>query len=54
MPVLVESLKEVVEPVKKSKLLLEISAGQGGSIGNSIEELAAIYEATGKDERIEF
>mgnify|MGYP002360417857 FL=1 len=54
MPVLVESLKEVVEPVKSSKLLLEISAGQGGSIGNSIEELAAIYEATGKDERIEF
>lgn len=54
MPVLVESLLEVVEPVKNSKLLLEISAGQGGSIGNSIEELAAIYDATGHDERIEF
>lgn len=54
MPVLVESLKEVVEPVKNGKLLLEISAGQGGSIGNSIEELAAIYDASGRDERIEF
>lgn len=54
MDKLVESLKTVLEPVKDSKLLLEISAGSGGNIGNSIEELAAIYEAMGKDERMGF
>jgi deoxyribonuclease-4 len=54
MPVLVESLQAVLEPVKESKLLLEISAGSGGNIGNSIEELAAIFEAMGRDERLGF
>lgn len=54
MDVLVESLMQVVEPIKSSQLLLEIAAGQGGSIGNSIEELAAIYNAAGRDERIGF
>jgi deoxyribonuclease-4 len=44
----------VVEPVKNTKFLLEISAGGGGSIGNSIEELAQIYEAMGRDERMGF
>lgn len=54
MDKLVESLKAVLEPVKDSKLLLEISAGSGGNVGNSIEELQAIYEAMGKDERLGF
>lgn len=54
MSVLIESLMQVIEPVKSSQLLLEIAAGQGGSIGNSIEELAAIYNAIGRDERIGF
>lgn len=54
MPNMVASLKEVIEPIKNSRLLLEISAGGGGSIGNSIEELAAIYEAMGRDPRIGF
>jgi len=49
-----QSLLTVLEPVKTSKLLLENSAGQGGSIGNSIDELAQIYEAVGRDERIGF
>ncbi len=54
MPKMVESLTEVIEPIKNGKLLLEISAGSGNNIGNSIEELAAIYEAMGRDERIGF
>lgn len=51
---LTDSLGRVLEPVKESKLLLEISAGSGGNVGNSIEELAEIYNAMGKDERIGF
>jgi deoxyribonuclease-4 len=54
MKLMVESLRQVIEPVKNSKLLLEISAGSGGNIGNSLEELAAIYEAMGRDERLGF
>jgi deoxyribonuclease-4 len=54
MDVLVESFKTVMEPIKNSKFLLEISAGSGNNIGNSIEELAAMYEATGRDERVGF
>lgn len=54
MPKLVQSLKEVIEPVKNGRLLLEISAGSGANIGNSIEELAEIYEAMGRDQRIGF
>lgn len=51
---LTDSLQKVIEPVKNSKLLLEISAGSGGNVGNSIEELAEIYDAMGRDERIGF
>lgn len=54
MDKLVESLQTVLEPVKDSRLLLEISAGSGGNVGNCIEELAAIYEAMGRDERLGF
>jgi deoxyribonuclease-4 len=49
-----DALLEVVEPTKSSKLLLENSAGGGGSIGNSIDELAQIYEAVERDSRIGF
>jgi deoxyribonuclease-4 len=49
-----EALLTVVEPVKTTKLLLESAAGQGGAIGNSIDELAQIYDALGRDERIGF
>jgi deoxyribonuclease-4 len=54
MPMMVESLKQVIEPVKESRLLLEVSAGSGGNIGNSLEELAAIFEAMDRDERLGF
>jgi deoxyribonuclease IV len=54
MPAMVKSLSAVIEPVKNGRLLLEISAGSGNNIGNSIEELAAIYEAMGRDKRIGF
>ncbi len=54
MDVLVQSLTTVIEPTESSQLLLEISAGSGGSIGNSIEELSAIFEAMGRDPRIGF
>ncbi len=49
-----DALLEVVEPVKTTKLLLENSAGAGGNVGNSIDELAKIYEATNRDARIGF
>lgn len=48
------ALLEVVTDTKESKLLLENSAGAGGNVGNSIDELAQIYEATGRDKRIGF
>jgi apurinic endonuclease APN1 len=51
---LVASLQEVVSDTKDSQLLLEISAGSGGNVGNSIEELAAIFEAMERDPRIGF
>lgn len=49
-----DALLEVVSPTKASKLLLESSAGGGGSVGNSIDELAAIFEAVKRDKRIGF
>ena len=54
MPNLKDALLEVVKPTKNSKLLLENSAGAGNNIGNSIDELAQIYEAVGRDKRIGF
>lgn len=48
------ALLEVVADTKESKLLLENSAGAGGNVGNSIDELAQIYEAVGRDKRIGF
>lgn len=49
-----DALLEVVEPVKNSRLLLENSAGAGGNVGNSIDELAQIFAAVGRDRRIGF
>lgn len=49
-----DALLEVVEPVKTTKLLLENSAGAGNNVGNSISELADIYESVDRDVRIGF
>lgn len=49
-----EALLEVLEPVQESRLLLENSAGAGGNVGNSLRELAEIYEALDHDPRIGF
>ncbi|HSX28881.1 MAG TPA: deoxyribonuclease IV [Candidatus Saccharimonadales bacterium] len=38
----------------KSFAILENSAGAGGNMGNSLEELADIYERTGRHPRIKF
>ena len=51
---LVAALLDVVADVKTSRLLLEDSAGAGGNVGNSIDELAKIFEAVGRDPRIGF
>ncbi len=49
-----DALIEVAENGKQAKLLLENSAGAGGNVGNSIDELAKIYEAVGRHPNIEF
>ncbi|HEX7259400.1 MAG TPA: deoxyribonuclease IV [Candidatus Saccharimonadia bacterium] len=48
-----DALLDVVDGVE-TKLLLENSAGAGGNVGNSIEELALIYEAVGRTPKIGF
>jgi deoxyribonuclease IV len=49
----VPALKEVLELCTDTTwLLLEDSAGAGGTIGRSIEELAAIFDACGRHERL--
>jgi len=49
-----DALLEVVTDTKESRLLLENSAGAGGNVGNGLGELAQIFEAVGRDERIGF
>jgi deoxyribonuclease-4 len=49
-----DALLSVVENTKESRLLLENSAGAGGNVGNSLDELAQIFEAVGRDQRIGF
>ena len=49
-----DALLKVVTNTKESKLLLENSAGAGGNVGNSLDELAEIYEVVGRDKRIGF
>lgn len=55
----VQSLADgLVEAIQKkgaqTQVLLENSAGQGGTMGNSLEELAEIYEKTGRHPQIKF
>lgn len=47
-----DSLLQVLESEGESWLCLENSAGSGGNMGNSLEELAAIIEAAGKHPRL--
>ncbi|HEY8727489.1 MAG TPA: deoxyribonuclease IV [Gaiellaceae bacterium] len=49
----VPALKQVLERCnERTWLLMENSAGAGGTIGRSIDELAAIFEALGRHERL--
>jgi apurinic endonuclease APN1 len=46
---------EILEKAKGSRpLLLEVSAGAGRVVGAKLEDLARVYELTGKHERIKF
>jgi deoxyribonuclease-4 len=53
LSVLKDSLLEAVSDTA-TMLLMENSAGAGGNVGNSIDELAKIYEATGRSPKIGF
>ena len=49
----VPALEQILDRCKDHTwLLLENSAGAGGTIGRSLDELAAIFEATGRHERL--
>lgn len=49
LPTVVESLRQVLDQSPPSIwLMLENTAGQGGAIGESIEQLATIFDALGK------
>lgn len=49
----VAAMEEILEHANdKTWLLMENSAGAGGTIGRSIEELAALYERLGRHERL--
>ena len=49
----VPAMKQVLERCnERTWLLMENSAGAGGTIGRSIDELAAIFEALGRHERL--
>lgn len=54
MPELKASLSEVVSDDAKAWLLLECSAGSGGNIGRSLEELELIFEALDRHPRVGF
>lgn len=49
-----DGLLEVIDAAETTKLLLENSAGAGGNVGNSIDELALLYEAVGRTPKIGF
>jgi deoxyribonuclease-4 len=50
-----DSVLEILEKAKGSRpLLLEVSAGAGRVVGAKLEDLARVYELTGKHERIKF
>ena len=49
----VPALKQVLERCnERTWLLMENSAGAGGTMGRSVDELAAIFEALGRHERL--
>jgi len=49
---IVEALQKCLAEVPGCRLLLEDTAGAGGTIGRSFEELASLIDGTGGDERI--
>ncbi len=49
-----EALSQTFAKSKNSYLILENCAGQGSVIGDTFEELAAIYEKMGKPKRVKF
>jgi deoxyribonuclease-4 len=49
-----DGLLETIEQTENSMLLLENSAGAGSNIGNSIDELALIYEALDHHPKVGF
>jgi deoxyribonuclease-4 len=56
LPGIVEALIEALDSVEASldpcPILLENAAGAGDTVGRSFEELAAVIDATGEDERL--
>ncbi len=50
-----DSILEIIDKAKGSKpLLLEVSAGAGRIVGAKLEELARVYELTGRHPRVKF
>jgi deoxyribonuclease IV len=47
-----EALQHCLAETSACRLLLEDTAGAGGTIGRSFEELAALVDKTGRDERV--
>lgn len=52
LPRLCSSLEKVLESETEAKVILENSAGSGGNIGNSLEELAAIIDGCDNHPRL--
>ncbi|MEX0668117.1 MAG: deoxyribonuclease IV [Candidatus Saccharimonadales bacterium] len=52
LPNVAKSLKQVLESDTKAEVILENSAGSGGNVGNSFEELAAIIDACDNHPRL--
>lgn len=52
LPRVVEALHRGLEHTENSWVLMENSAGQGGTIGRSVDELARIYDAVGDHPRL--
>ncbi len=52
LPKIVEALHRALDGSSDTWLLLENSAGQGGTVGRSVEELAAIIDAAGSPNRL--
>lgn len=52
LPRICTSLRQVLDSDTEAEVILENSAGSGGNIGNSFEELAAIIEGCGNHPRM--